>query len=92
MRITKTTRASKPEELFWIVEGKISGEYVGLLEEACRGLLPDERAALCLNLENVSYVDRKGAQVLLLLERQGVLLEMPSLFVQELLNRYRQKS
>ena len=75
--------------MLWIIEGKISGEYALLLEETYHDLSPKERRSLYLNLENVSYVDQKGAKVLLTMEEEGVLLEALIPFPQELISRYR---
>ena len=89
MRITKTTKSSKAGGTLWIIEGKISGEYALLLEETYQELSPQERGGLYLNLENVSYVDQKGTEVLLGMEGEGVKLEALTPFLPELISRYR---
>ena len=89
VRITESASPRGPGNTLWIIEGKISDESAVLLENTYQELSPQDRKGLCLNLENVSFVDRKGAEVLLTMEREGVLIETLNLFLQELINRYR---
>jgi anti-anti-sigma regulatory factor len=71
LRLTRTTRL--PHEVVLVLEGQIVAEWVELLEAECLELLGTERK-LFLDLGNVSYLDRRAAQLLRKLEGRSVTL------------------
>lgn len=71
LRLTRTT--PNPDEVVVILEGRLYGEWVELLEDECEQLRRTERRVL-VDLASVSYVDRRGARLLRELPRRGVAL------------------
>ena len=61
LRLTRTTFGTS--EVVLKAEGQIVGEWVALLESACRELLATERQ-VTLDLSEVSYLDRQAIRLL----------------------------
>jgi len=61
LRVTRVT--PKPDEVILVLEGRLYGEWVELLEDECAQLLRTDRRVL-LDLASVSFVDRRGARLL----------------------------
>jgi anti-anti-sigma regulatory factor len=60
-RLTRVTPA--PDEVVLVLEGRLYGEWVELLEEECAQLLRINQRVL-LDLASLSFVDRRGARLL----------------------------
>lgn len=71
LRVTRTT--PRPDEVVMIVEGRLYGEWVELLEDQCAQLSRTDRKVL-LDLAGVGFVDRRGARLLRDLAASGVAL------------------
>jgi len=70
-----------------MIEGRIAGEYASLLEQEYGFCSKAGRSRLCVNLEHVTFLDRKGIDVLVRMKREGVLLEGVNPFINELIRR-----
>lgn len=64
------------------LEGRIIGEWVAELQRTSERILAASRK-LNVDLADVSYVDREGLKLLLILQRNGVIVEGCSPFVRE---------
>lgn len=89
MRLIKTCDQHYPEKLIWVVEGRIVGEYAQLLRQEYKALPPEERSRLRVILEQVSFVDEEGTEVLFEMQKHRVVLEAGRAFVQEVLKKQR---
>jgi anti-anti-sigma regulatory factor len=69
LRLTRTTQL--PHEVVLKAEGQIVAEWVGLLEDECLELLRSERRVL-LDLDDVSYLDRRAVRLIRELVARGV--------------------
>ena len=77
LRLTRTT--PPPDVFVLVLEGRLFGEWVGLLEEECAQLLRTHRRVL-LDLASLSFVDRRGARLLRdLVASRVVLIDCPPL-------------
>lgn len=66
------------------VEGRLVGDWVSELEEACGSCL-SQKKTLILDLSDLTFIDRRGVHVLrTVLEKRGQVVK-PSLLVQALL-------
>ena len=83
LRITPATRPAVATHL--VLEGRLVGPWVEELQAAvmAAGSLPGR---VHLHLSGVHFVDAQGLALLHRLQDQGVILQTPSPFVQELLN------
>lgn len=81
LRLTRTTQSSDGAVL--VLEGRLVGEWVELLEDECAQLLRTDRKVL-LDLAAVSFVDRRGARLLRDLAARPVTLVNCSPLVAEL--------
>ncbi|MFH0344601.1 MAG: STAS domain-containing protein [Chromatiales bacterium] len=82
----RITPATKPADATYLMlEGRLVGPWVAELQAAvmAAGSSPGR---VHLDLAGVHYVDAQGLALLHRLEDQGVVLQTPSPFVQELLN------
>jgi anti-anti-sigma regulatory factor len=76
-RLTRVTPA--PDEVVLVIEGRLYGEWVELLEDECAQLLRTTQRVL-LDLASLSFVDRRGARLLRKLATdQVVLINCPPL-------------
>jgi anti-anti-sigma regulatory factor len=76
LRLTRTTR--RTDEVVLLLEGRLYGEWVALLEDECTHLLQANRRVL-LDLAQLSFVDRRGARLLRDLGSRVVLINCPPL-------------
>ena len=76
LRLTRTTRHTG--EVVLILEGRLYGEWVALLEDECTHLLQTHRRVL-LDLASLSFVDRRGARLLRDLRNRVDLINCPPL-------------
>lgn len=82
--------AGKGEEASLLVEGRLTKQTVGELERECGSYL-DRHEPVRLDLSELTFADEAGANALLRLERQGVLLGERSTFLSWLLDRGEEK-
>ena len=61
LRLTRTQE--RPDRITLKAEGRMVAEWVDLLVSECRELASGERQVL-LDLEDVSYLDRRGVEML----------------------------
>jgi anti-anti-sigma regulatory factor len=66
------------------LEGKLCGPWVDELQR-CLGSLAHEKSPIRINLREVSFLDDRGRELLLQMERQGTLLAECSDFIRSLL-------
>lgn len=77
LRLTRTIGLA--HEVVLVLEGQIVAEWVSLLEAECQDLL-GTHGTLCLDLANVSYLDRAAVRLLgNLAARSVTLINTPSL-------------
>jgi ABC-type transporter Mla MlaB component len=74
--------ATGDESVVLKLEGRIVGPWIDELDNACARLL-ERGKSLKLDMAEVSYVDRNGIALLLLLKQRAVLLEGCSPFVNQ---------
>lgn len=82
LRITKVENNGAPVTLK--LEGKVSDQWVALLEGECRMLLR-HRKDVRLDFADVSYMDAQGVEVMKSLPRHQVRIINAPTFIQELL-------
>ena len=87
MRLIKSDRRASQDRPVWNLEGKIAGEYAGLLKAEFRTLTPEDRCRLLVDLEQVTFVDGQGMETLLEMERERASLTGAKGFVKELLQQ-----
>jgi hypothetical protein len=66
------------------LEGRLVGEWVGLLERTCGDLHRGLQRALVLDLEGVSFARQEGLDLLRRLEADGINCAAQSHFLKEL--------
>jgi len=79
-----TVVESSPRAITLRVEGRIAGPWVEELRTACNTHTSSNPVQLCLELEDVSFVDAAGVACLKKLEKQGVRFSRVSCFLTEL--------
>jgi ABC-type transporter Mla MlaB component len=79
-----TVVESSPRAITLRVEGRIAGPWVEELRTACNTYTSSNPVELCLELEDVSFVDAAGVACLKHLEEQGVRFFRVSSFLTEL--------
>ena len=79
-----TVVESSPRAITLRVEGRIAGPWVEELRTACNTHTSSNPVQLCLELEDVSFVDAAGVACLKQLEEQGVRFSRVSSFLTEL--------
>ena len=72
------------ETATWKLEGRLVGPWVSELRQVAESALTDSRG-LVFDVSDVSFVDRKGEELLRELVGRRVRLERPSGFIRELL-------
>ncbi|MFO0838818.1 MAG: STAS domain-containing protein [Phycisphaerae bacterium] len=80
----RITRSTKDGTVWLKLEGKLAADWV----EECRATCAAETTqglSPCLDLTEVTYVDRAGAELLCRLAREGLRFPLRSNFVAELL-------
>ncbi len=80
----KITREPGVESATLRLEGRLVGPWVAELRQVAETALNDSRR-LVFDVSNVSFVDRKGEELLRELVARQVRLERPSGFIRELL-------
>jgi anti-anti-sigma regulatory factor len=81
MRMLKITRAALSEkEITLQLDGRVSGQWVGLLRETAESAL-DEGVTLWVDLKNISFIDCEGIALLRSLIERGVRHTNAPLFV-----------
>lgn len=79
----KITRAVVSEkEITLQLDGRVSGQWVGLLRETAESAL-DEGVTLCVDLKNISFIDCEGIALMRNLIERGVRYDNAPLFVAE---------
>ena len=91
MRLSKKNDRSCSEGPVWVVEGRIVNEYALLLKEEYEGLLPELRSRLRIDLEQVSFVDEQGADLLWRMEKDQVELKGAKAFVKQVIEKKKQE-
>jgi anti-anti-sigma regulatory factor len=83
----KITRAALSEkEISLQLDGRVSGQWVGLLRETAESVLA-EGVRLTVDLKNISFIDCEGIALIRNLIERGVGHTNPPLFVAEQINR-----
>jgi anti-anti-sigma regulatory factor len=83
----KITRAALSEkEISLQLDGRVSGQWVGLLRETAESVLA-EGARLTVDLKNISFIDCEGIALIRNLIERGVRHTNPPLFVAEQINK-----
>ena len=86
-RMLKITRAvSSEKEISLQLDGRVSGQWVGLLRETAESVLA-EGVRLTVDLKNISFIDCEGIALIRNLIERGVRHTNPPLFVAEQINR-----
>ena len=79
----KITEVVLPEkEITLQLDGRVSGQWVGLLRETAESAL-DDGVSLCVDLKNISFIDCEGIALIRNLIERGVRHTNPPLFVAE---------
>lgn len=68
------------------VEGRLVGDWVSALDQACGSCLSQQKTII-LDLSEVSFLDRRGTKALKALLKERVRIVRASLLVQALLGR-----
>ena len=68
------------KEITLQLDGRVSGQWVGLLRETAESAL-DEEVTLCLDLKNISFIDCEGIALMRNLIERGVRHANAPLFV-----------
>jgi len=77
----KITRAAlSKNEVTLLLDGRVSGQWVGLLRETAESAL-DEGMTLCVDLKNISFIDCEGIALMRNLIERGVRHANAPLFV-----------
>ena len=80
-RMLKITRVVLSEkEITLQLDGRVSGQWVGLLRETAESAL-DEGLTLCVDLKNISFIDCEGIALIRNLIERGVRHANAPLFV-----------
>ena len=83
----KITRADlSKKEVTLLLDGRVSGQWVGLLRETAESVL-DEGMTLSVDLKNISFIDCEGIALIRNLIERGVRHTNPPLFVAEQINK-----
>jgi len=86
-RMLKITRAVLSEkEISLQLDGRVSGQWVGLLRETAESVLA-EGVRLTVDLKNISFIDCEGIALIRNLIERGVGHTNPPLFVAEQINK-----
>ena len=80
LKITRAVLSEK--EISLQLDGRVSGQWVGLLRETAESVL-DEGVRLSLDLKNISFIDCEGIALIRNLIERGVRHTNPPLFVAE---------
>jgi ABC-type transporter Mla MlaB component len=83
LRITTTTDKESPELR---LEGRIGGPWVDELRNAW-SKVAERASAVTVDMRGVSYVDHRGAELLLEMEREGASIVNRSHFIRQLTQR-----
>ena len=84
LKITSAVVSEK--EITLQLDGRVSGQWVGLLRETAESAL-DEGATLCVDLKNISFIDCEGIALMRNLIERGVRHENAPLFVVDQIKR-----
>jgi len=83
----KITRADlSKKEVALLLDGRVSGQWVGLLRETAESVL-DEGMTLSVDLKNISFIDCEGIALMRNLIERGVRHENAPLFVVDQIKR-----
>jgi anti-anti-sigma regulatory factor len=80
LKITRAVLSEK--EISLQLDGRVSGQWVGLLRETAESVL-EEGVGLTVDLKNISFIDCEGIALLRNLIQRGVRHTNPPLFVAE---------
>jgi anti-anti-sigma regulatory factor len=80
LKITRAVLSDK--EISLQLDGRVSGQWVGLLRETAESVL-DEGVRLTVDLKNISFIDCEGIALIRNLIQRGVRHTNPPLFVAE---------
>jgi ABC-type transporter Mla MlaB component len=80
LKITRAVLSKKETTLR--LDGRITGQWVGLLQESAQSVL-DEEVTLSVDLKNIYFIDCEGIALLRSLLDQGAYVVNASLFVVE---------
>jgi anti-anti-sigma regulatory factor len=80
LKITRAVLSEK--EIRLQLDGRVSGQWVGLLRETAESVL-DEGVRLTVDLKNISFIDCEGIALIRNLIQRGVRHTNPPLFVAE---------
>jgi anti-anti-sigma regulatory factor len=80
LKITRAVLSEK--EISLQLDGRVSGQWVGLLRETAESVL-DEGVGLSIDLKNISFIDCEGIALIRSLIQRGVRHTNPPLFVAE---------
>jgi anti-anti-sigma regulatory factor len=80
LKITSAVVSEK--EITLQLDGRVSGQWVGLLRETAESAL-DDGVSLCVDLKNISFIDCEGIALIRNLIQRGVRHTNPPLFVAE---------
>jgi ABC-type transporter Mla MlaB component len=78
LKITRAVLAEK--EITLQLDGRVSGQWVGLLRETAESAL-DEGLTVCVDLKNISFIDCEGIALIRNLIERGVRHANAPLFV-----------
>ncbi len=85
MMLRVTTAAHQSTCVTLKVEGRVAAEWIDVLERECRTLLADHQSVL-LDFANVTFVDRRGVEVLKSLAAEEVEIINCPAFITDLLS------
>ena len=80
LKITRAVLSDK--EISLQLDGRVSGQWVGLLRETAESVL-EEGVRLTVDLKNISFIDCEGIALIRNLIQRGVRHTNPPLFVAE---------
>ena len=80
LKITRAVLSEK--EISLQLDGRVSGQWVGLLRETAESAL-DDGVSLCVDLKNISFIDCEGIALMRSLIERGVRHANAPLFVAE---------
>lgn len=80
LKITSAVVSEK--EITLQLDGRVSGQWVGLLRETAESAL-DDGVSLCVDLKNISFIDCEGIALMRNLIERGVRHANAPLFVAE---------
>ena len=84
LKITRVVLSEK--EITLQFDGRVSGQWVGLLRETAESAL-DEGVTLCVDLKNISFIDCEGIALIRNLIERGVRHANAPLFVADQIKR-----